>query len=184
MMTKEEYLKNAMDVVYLAACAVNDIVPDAERVRVMELPHLYQVANRHLLTGITAMTLESAGVKDSAFTQLKGKAIRKVVAFDMERTAILQQLEEAGIWYMPLKGSILKELYPAIGMRQMSDNDILYDASRSEDVRRIMEGRGFTTERIGKGNHDIYYKPPVLNFEMHTALFGPGHEKKLCSKCL
>ena len=180
-MTREEYRTTAMDVVYLAACAVHGTVPDGERVQAMNLDLLYQVASRHLLTAITAMVLESAGVKDERFTQDKGKAIRKVILMDLERKAVLEKLDEAGIWYMPLKGSVLKELYPRVGMRQMADNDILYDASRSEDVREIMESLGFTTVMYVKNqyNHDHYDKEPVCNFEMHRALFPPSAPEKL-----
>ena len=173
-MTQNEYTEACMDVVYLAACAVNGEIPDAERAAGMDLANLYTAAERHLLTGITAIALESASVKDEAFTQAKGKAIRKVAAFDVERAAVLAKLEEAGIWYMPLKGSVLKDCYPRIGMRQMADNDILFDAARAEDLRTIMESLGFTAERIGVSAHDIYHKPPLANFEMHRTLFMPG----------
>ena len=179
-MTSEEYRAAILDVAYLAACAVNDIAPEAARVETMDLDRLYKAADRHLLTGITAMALESAGIKNEAFTQAKGKAIRKVAAFDVERTAVLAKLEEAGIWYMPLKGSVLKELYPKIGMRQMADNDILYDASKTSEVRTIMERLGFSTDSAyGRSIHDHYFKPPVYNFEMHRFLFGAGHDEKL-----
>ena len=49
----------------------------------------------------------------------------------------------------------------------------------ADDVRTIMEGLGFTTEHFDVGSHDVYYKKPVCNFEMHRALFGPEHEEKL-----
>ena len=73
---------------------------------------------------------------------------------------------------MPLKGSVLQAYYPGIGLRQMADNDILFDSTRQRDVRRIMERMGYQTESYGQGNHDVYKKKPVFNFEMHTALFG------------
>lgn len=179
-MTSEEYRAAILDVAYLAACAVNDTAPDAARVGTMNLENLYKAADRHLLTGITAMALESAGIKDEAFTQAKGKAIRKVAAFDVERAAVLQALEEAGIWYAPMKGCVLKELYPKIGMRQMADNDILYDASKTPEVRTIMERLGFSTDpAYGRSVHDHYLKPPVCNFEMHRMLFGPMHDARI-----
>lgn len=174
-MTDEEYRSAAIDVVYLAACAVDGVRPDPARVARMDLTALYQTADRHLLTGITAMALESAGVRDEAFLQAKGKAVRKVAAFDLERAAVLAELEKAGIWYMPLKGCILKDCYPKLGMRQMADNDILCDASRSGDIRRIMEALGFETERYAQDKYnDQYKKRPVCFFEMHRALFPAG----------
>lgn len=179
-MTHETYRAAIPDVVYLAACAVNNMVPEPERVKEMDLETLYKAADRHMLTGISAMALESAGVRDQAFTQAMGKAIRKVAAFDVERAAILEELEKAGIWYMPLKGSVLKSLYPKIGMRQMADNDILCDPARMSDVRTIMESLGYSTDStFGCSVHDHYSKPPVCNFEMHRALFGSGHDQRM-----
>lgn len=177
-----EYRKAIDNVIYLAGCAANGVTPDAGRVRAMNLDDLYRAANRHLLTAITAMALESAGIHDKAFTQAKGKAIRKVAMFDAERFAVLRELERAGIWYMPLKGCVLKACYPRLGMRQMADNDILYDVTRSADVRTIMERLGFTTVMYVQNeyNHDHYDKEPVCNFEMHRALFAPASGDKLC----
>lgn len=166
------------DLIYLLSCAVNGTNPDRERAAAMDLTALRKVARRHMLTAITAMALEDAGVRDPAFTQEKGKAIRKNAALDEERAAICEAFEREGIWYMPLKGALLKELYPRFGMRQMSDNDILVDAERREDIRRVMEARGYMTEQYGVSHHDCYLKEPIYNFEMHVGLFGPEHNRR------
>ena len=39
-----------------------------------------------------------------------------------------------------------------------------------------MESLGFMTKYFGTGNHDVYYKEPLCNFEMHRGLFGSTHE--------
>ena len=166
--------------IYLAGCAVNDTIPDANRVRSMNLENLYRAANRHLLTAITAMALEVAGIKDGAFTQAKGKAIRKVAAMDADMIELFNRFDRMGIWYMPLKGSVLKDYYPAYGMRQMSDHDILFDSSRIDDVKSIMKSMGFSCKSFGTGVHDTYHKEPVINFEMHRALFAPASGDRLC----
>ena len=174
---QEEYRAAAQDAVCLAACMVNGITPEAEQVSRMDLSALYKAADYHSLTGIVGYALEAAGVRDPAFIQAKSKAIRKIVLFDTERAAVLAGLEKAGIWHMPLKGCVLKEYYPQIGMRQMSDNDILIDISRSGDVRMLMEDLGFKTVRYVQSDyhiHDLYNKEPVCNFEMHRALFTPA----------
>lgn len=90
---------------------------------------------------------------------------------DAERKTILHELETQGIWYMPLKGSILKDWYPKPGMREMADNDILFDPSGREQVREIFQNRGYKTVSFRKGNHDVYEKAPIYNFEMHVSLF-------------
>ena len=161
--------------IYLVSCAVNGKTPEPARLADLDLEALYRAAERHMLSAITAMALESAGIKNEAFTQAKGKAIRKNAALDEARGELAQRLEAAGIWYMPLKGAVLKDLYPRFGMRQMADNDILIDAARAADVREIMESLGYSTEHFGGADHDIYHKPPIYNFEIHTALFYKHH---------
>ena len=176
-MTKSEYRLVLDDLIYLVTCAVNEIVPDQVRIKSMNLPALYKAADRHLLGATTAFALESAGIYDHSFIQAKAKAIRKVALMDAEMSEIFVEMEKAGIWYMPLKGTVLKDYYPQFGMREMADHDILFDSSHADDVKKIMLNNGYDAEHFGAGNHDCYYKQPVCNFEMHRALFGNGHDQ-------
>ena len=107
------------------------------------------------------------------------KAIRKNILMDTEHKRILARLEQEQIWYMPLKGALLKDWYPKLGMRQMSDNDILCDDAYRKRIKKIMEDLGFTCQHWGKGNDDAYFKPPVCNFEMHNELFTVAHVGQL-----
>lgn len=160
--------------IYLSSCVINGQTPDRRRVEKMNLSSLYLVAKHHMMTAITAYALESAGIKDEAFTQAKAKAIRKNALLEIEKDAVTAKLEAEGIWYMPLKGSVLKELYPAEWMRQMTDVDILFNANCRAKVKEIMECLGFmTTVFENGGHHDCYQKAPVCDFEMHHSLFDP-----------
>nr|MCR5122646.1 nucleotidyltransferase family protein [Ruminococcus sp.] len=170
-MERKEYITAVKDVIYLTYCAVNKRKPNENRLKNMELTEVFTAAQNHMLTAACATALESAGINDKEFTQAKAKAMRKNAQMDIDRAMLLAELEKEGIWYMPLKGTVLKDYYPTYGMRQMSDNDILFDSTRAADVRRIMESLGFTAEKSGASNHDIYFKQPVSNFEMHTGLF-------------
>ena len=166
-------------VVYLVRCALDGMTPDAARVEAMDLDAIYRASQQHLLVSACATALDAAGVRDKQFVQARGKAIRKVALMDAERAELFRRMDEAGIWHVPLKGCVLKDFWPAYGMRQMSDNDILFDASRADDVRKTLLDMGFTEERFGKSNHDVYHKEPVCNFELHRSLFGIGHDKRL-----
>lgn len=170
-MTKEEYL-NAIDgVIYLSGCAVNGTIPDKKRIEGFDLEQLRKAANKHLLTAIVCYALETAGIQDHKLYQAKMKSIRKISAMEIDKKQLFERLEHEKIWYMPLKGTVIKDLYPSIGIRQMSDFDILFDKEYAENVREIMLDLGFTCKLFGKGNQDVYYKQPVSNFEMHTGLF-------------
>ena len=129
-MEQAEFRKNAADMIYLTTCAINNEKPKQERIEKLNLPELFEVCQKHILTACVAYALESAGIKDSAFSQAKEKAIRKNILLDTERRTILRRLEEEKIWYMPLKGALLHNWYPKLGMRQMSDNDSSINTSQ------------------------------------------------------
>ena len=167
------------DLIYLLSCAVNKIAPDKEKVTAMDLERLYKFSEWHTLRSAVHIALRSAGVNNKSFQDAYNKAVRKNTMLDLEREDIFDAFEQHGIWYLPLKGSILKELYPEIGMREMADNDVLYDSSKQSEVKDIMLAKGYTAESIGKTHHDVYMKQPVFNFELHTALFSSAHAEPL-----
>lgn len=162
---------------YLAACAINEIKPDEKIYANQEAEILFRSARRHGIAALVAFALEKndfKGIEEkiaAAFRSEKDKAVRKIILFNAERKAIIDFFESEGIRYLPLKGIILQELYPEYGMRTMADNDILYDVKGQKKLKEFMVGRGFSAKGVGVGVHDCYYKEPVYNFEMHTRLF-------------
>lgn len=77
---------------------------------------------------------------------------------------------------MPLKGIVLQELYPQYGMRQMVDNDILFDKNFERFVNNFMLKNGY---RVKPGNmHNEYDKDPLYNFELHKTLCGKWPSEK------
>lgn len=168
--------QNGYAMLYLSACAVNKIKPNPEYIVHIDLDKLFRMCQYHSMTAIVCTALESAGIQDKKFMEEKAKAIRKIMLLDAEREQICGFLEQNKIWYMPLKGVILKDMYPEIGMRQMSDNDILFDASCRNPVTDFMQKRGYHLKGDG-GNHcDEWLKEPVYNFEMHLNLFVKNRE--------
>lgn len=172
-MTGSEYRSAMAGVAWLAGCAVRQEVPDAGRLAGMNMKRLLEAARKHKLAAAVGMALESAGVRDPDFVIAAASAQRRAALLDADRTRVQDALEAAGIWYMPLKGAVLKDLYPRFGMREMVDADILFDGTRAPDVKRIMLDLGFTVEEYGHRNDDTYHREPVSSFEMHRSLFCP-----------
>lgn len=174
------------DLLYLLACGVNKKMPSEDYIKTFQnvydadrMQELYQFSKAHFVDALTGTVLKQAGIKlITAWEQSIAKAIRKVILFDRERAEIFSYMDEHEIWHVSLKGVILKELYPSIGMRQMSDNDIWFDKTYAKQIRDYMVSRGYTVEAFGQGNHDVYEKEPVYNFEMHTSLYGSGHKNE------
>ena len=105
-------MSTADDVIYLASCAVKQKVPESERVSIMNLDAVYSLASRHMITAAIAFALESAGYRDKRSSNAIAVAMRKTAIFDKAWGEIRQEMEKAHIWYMPLKGAFLKEMYP------------------------------------------------------------------------
>lgn len=178
-MNVEEYEKAINDVIWLAGCVMNETIPDRDRLDRTDLSLLYNAANKHMLTAIVGYALEKAGIYDERFVQAKAKSIRKITVMEIDKQRLFERFEEEKIRYMPLKGAVIKDYYPSVGLRQLSDYDIWFDRAYAEKVRKIMTELGFTCEHFGENNHDVYFKQPVSNFEMHTFLFNEMHKTEL-----
>lgn len=191
---QKEIEQTGEDMLYLITCALHNQIPDKDKVYNMNLAALYRYAKRHTLAAITYDALELLGgstgdglralAKDeevlfilTKWKETRDKALRKNLMLDAARKKLFRHLEEQQIWHMPLKGAILKELYPKQEMRQMADNDILFDAAYKSAVRDYFVREGYKVISYAKGNHDVYEKEPVYNFEMHTSLFGEIHNE-------
>lgn len=170
--------RNSEQLLYLMACALQGVSAREEVLADADLKQLLIMARKHSVASMVCMALEKTAIFANAdeatkkqWIDAKNKAIRKNMLLDAERKTISHELETQGIWYMPLKGSILKDWYPKPGMREMADNDILFDASKRKEVKAIFQGRGYTVKGYNKSNHDEYEKPPIYNFEMHVELY-------------
>lgn len=166
------------DMIYLISCGVNEIKPVHECIDIYRNDQhmqsvLYQVSKIHFLDALIGQILQENNAELSRkWKDSIAKAIRRVILFDTERMNICSFMEQNKIWYLPLKGIILKDYYPSAEMRQMSDNDILYDDANTEKLRQYMVAHGYQFVYDNSCDVDIYKKAPVYNFEMHRALFG------------
>ena len=103
---------------------------------------------------------------------------------------ILDAFENNGIDHIPLKGIILKSMYPEAHMRLMGDADILIRLDQIDECDRVMAELGF--EKGPESDHELIYNHRDLFVELHKrtipsynkdyyAYFGDGWEKAI--KC-
>lgn len=79
-----------------------------------------------------------------------------------------------GIEYMPVKGSLMKQMYPKTDMRIMGDADILIRMEQYDKVRPIMESLGY--EEKLESDHELVWSHPGLYLELHKRLI-PSYNK-------
>lgn len=133
----------------------------------LSLEQLHAVSDSLGIAAMTAHALNKRGVKDDSFKLTLAQSQRRDTLLEAEYYDISDKLKAAGIRHLPLKGIVLKDLYPAVGLREMSDIDIWFDASRAGDVKSIMTESGYSVKHFDKSKHDVYTKPPIYCVEMH-----------------
>lgn len=167
--------KSGLDVIYLTSCALHGITPDKGVIEAMDLSAVFVQAKRHKMLSVTCMALEPYW--DELDPELMkvwrlsvNRTVKSSLMYSVEREKLFRFMDKNEIAYLPLKGIILQNVYPKLGMRQMVDNDILIDINKRDLVRDYMINNGYKADGYGKDIHDVYLKPPIFNFEIHVYL--------------
>lgn len=100
------------------------------------------------------------------------------VVFSQRQLDKINQLfaafEDNGIDYMPLKGTILKHLYPSHELRPMADADILIRVEQYDRIKPIMESLGFWFDI--ESDHELHWRCPELHVELHKRLIPSNNQ--------
>ena len=112
-----------------------------------------------LLTGMKKQSF-SAATRDS----IRGKELAQIFA----------ACTKEQIPVLPLKGCVIKDLYPHPELRFMSDADLLIREEDGEKMRTLMESLGHSFHRVDAADTDVYISPLSLNYEIHKGLEGEG----------
>jgi hypothetical protein len=104
--------------------------------------------------------------------------------FDNELEKIKTAFSENKIYFVPLKGIIIKKLYPEKGMRQFCDYDILIHPKDANRAKAIMKQLGYSVSNEAKAEEEVDQavsvidckKMPIFNFEIHKKLFWGNDE--------
>ena len=135
---------------------------------------LLQLANRQQVYNTVLPVLEKAAVLSpeqlQRWNDYRLTELQRTLYVNSQRQAVCADLEAQNIRYMFLKGLVLRALYPQTMMRQMSDNDILFDPDRRGDLAKIMRVHQFTLT-VATDKSDDYYKEPNCLIEFHRELF-------------
>ena len=137
---------------------------------------LYEISKTHDLTHLVASALFKNNLLDKqspagkAFFKQLQMAIYRYEQIAYELKSVCETLDESKIPHMPLKGSVLRVLYPEPWMRTSCDIDIYVQESDLEAAAgAIVEKLGYRNE--GKDSHDVLLVAPNdLPLELHYDL--------------
>jgi len=149
----------------------------------LDWDEIFKISNAHDLAHLVCYALDNMPKKPTnynEFSRVRNIAIMRDAKQEYEAGKLFNALEKENIDYIPLKGYILKKLYPTPDMRTMSDIDILVNTSNfektKESIKSIMTQQGFELER--ERNYELCYKKlPAICVEFSDSLVGEVQKK-------
>lgn len=143
-----------------------------------ELPRLLKIANAHSVGHLLVLGLKQNDLLPEDQPEMEKLLLKTVFQYEQmqrEYEKLCDILENAEIPFLPLKGAVLRKLYPEPWMRTSCDIDILLrqeDAQKTADL--LMNAHGYTFR--SQSTHDIaLITPGKLHIELHYDLIESKH---------
>ena len=140
---------------------------------------VYQSARKHDLAHVISKLLVDCLPKpetdaEHAFLrridELTEIAEYRYAKLDAEFEHVGSVFERAAIPYMPLKGAVMRVLYPKPWMRTSCDIDVLVHEEDLDRASAALVSEGFTTNGI-RNYHDMVFSCDGIQLELHHNLF-------------
>lgn len=139
---------------------------------------VYSFSKSHSLSNMVFSSYESEIKKDAPeeLVQLWERETHVLFAKHTtqknEFSRVTSEFTKQGIDFLPLKGFLMKALYPRPEFRTMSDLDFLIregDVGRAGETVKSMGYKGVSEDEDNV--HDTFQKPPFMDIELHRKLF-------------
>ncbi len=160
----------------LVAYALDGVGFDTAVLAGADYNELMLLAKKHGLVAVAAYALEKLSAVPEEYSERLKKEIKLSMLCEatqeMETREIIRCLEERGIRYMLLKGSVMKNIYPLPYLRSMCDVDIQYDTGCKSQLDGFMTELGYKKSEVSgtDGINIAYLKKPFMYVEFHGAL--------------
>lgn len=167
---QKEYIK-----IIKAAFTDQKFVPSSD----FDWTNAVNIANEHNIASILFYGAINCGIsQETEYMQELYRLTLKSLVISTRQAYEIAQIEDAftkeNIDYMPLKGAILKSLYPKPEMRTMGDADILIKPEQYSAIEKIISQLGFSFQY--ESDHELTWKNPSLFLELHKGII-PTYDK-------
>lgn len=120
---------------------------------------------------LEAFKLNNIKPNDNFTKQCRNLAVKKITQ-EAELDLLSNAFSDNHLYHLPLKGAVISKYYPNTTYRNMADLDILIYEEDLNKAGSIVKELGYEVEHLG-GNHDVYYKRPFMNIELHRNMIDP-----------
>ena len=184
---KEEKMKMVNRVMMeLMRCSALGIKPEAEllsSVKTDEISYMYGMSSEHDMEHLLGNILDEYGVLGTDIISVKFRneifeAIYRYEKLKFEYERICEAFEENGIDFIPLKGSVLREMYAQPWLRTSCDADILVKEEDLKKAENLLQNMDF--DKTHEGSHDVTYTcGEGVIIELHFSLCESGDDGKI-----
>ncbi|MBE5937537.1 MAG: hypothetical protein E7265_05860 [Lachnospiraceae bacterium] len=136
-------------------------------------------AKSHMNCILLSALVNVDNISDSERDKLRGIVLRSMLkaSMQLQEVKVLDaKFEEEQIVNQPMKGAILRLIYPSPEMREMSDLDILIAENDMDRAVTVLLDCGYVLKESIK-HHDIYVKKPFMVVEAHRAMYDKTVDK-------
>lgn len=144
--------------------------PDADLARIYRFGKEQQILYM-LNTGLCMTDGFEESEAAPRFLQAACAVIAHAFVQQQELEKIRATFSQRGIIFMPLKGTLMRALYPVPEMREMGDADFLICEEQEEKIAETMRSLGYS----GTVHEVVWQKPNALLLELPHTLFAPKH---------
>lgn len=113
----------------------------------------------------------------AAWETRSNKLLTKSINQSVEIERLLDVFERDGIDVLPLKGYLLRDMYPTRELREMTDFDLLVKDDRSDRMKKVMTELGYEFAS-DVDHHAAYQKKPYVMIELHSKLLPDRYGRK------
>ena len=140
------------------------------------LPALFKLSKRHDLAHLIGDALDKNGLLPDGteakkrFLQERNMAVYRIEQLRYEYEQTFAILEELQVDYLPLKGTVLRKLYPEDWMRTSADVDVLvHKVDLGKIIAALQEKLEYVQESIGAYDA-VVISPTGFHLELHFDL--------------
>jgi len=145
-----------------------------------DIEGVYKTALKHSVVSMMYYGMINCGVNDSSpqMQQLFMKTCQNIVTCEKqmyELKRLFEAFDNEKIEYMPVKGVLIKNMFPKPEMRSMGDADILIKIEQYDKIKAVMEKLDF--KEVLESDHELnWVKRGSLFVELHKRLI-PSYNK-------
>lgn len=133
---------------------------------------LYKIGKKQSLIPIIRTGLKQCGYVSDTEKYLEQEYMKSMYQFvqhDQALKELGEVFEKCGIEYLPLKGSVLRDLYPEPWMRTSVDIDILiHEEDLEKAIEEIEKATSFCF--LKRNYHDVSMTNDKVHFELHFSI--------------